>query len=92
MKKAIFVALVAALSVVSYGQETPVVKKVKKQTSTVDPKNIKVVNEEDPVCHMKTKDHLKEVAVYEGKNYGFCSASCKKEFLKDPKKYLSPKK
>ena len=43
----------------------------------------------DPVCGMMV-DEKKAVASleYQGKNYHFCSENCKKEFEKDPKKYI----
>jgi YHS domain-containing protein len=46
-----------------------------------------VVNEEDPICGMKTAKFLKDTAVYKGKTYGFCNKLCKEEFKKNPKKY-----
>lgn len=51
-------------------------------------KNVKVVNEDDPVCHMKTAEFLKDTAVYKGNIYGFCSDNCKKTFKKNPDKYV----
>ena len=33
----------------------------------------------------------KDFAVYQGKRYGFCCSKCKKEFLKNPEKYLGAK-
>jgi YHS domain-containing protein len=45
----------------------------------------------DPVCGMdvdpKTAAGSSE---YKGQTYYFCSAGCKKEFDKDPEKYLKP--
>jgi Cu+-exporting ATPase len=43
----------------------------------------------DPVCGMNVderKTNLK--AEFEGKTYYFCSASCKKSFEANPKKYV----
>jgi YHS domain-containing protein len=40
------------------------------------------VNEEDPICGMKTAKFLKDTAVYKGKTYGFCNKLCKEEFKK----------
>ncbi|MFN3019490.1 YHS domain-containing protein [Chryseobacterium sp. TY3] len=48
----------------------------------------KVVNEEDPICHMKTSDHLSDTLTYKGQVYGFCSSMCKDEFKKNPDSYL----
>lgn len=50
--------------------------------------DVEVVNEFDPICAMKTADHLSDTANYEGKTYGFCSTMCKEEFLKNPEKYI----
>ncbi|BAP29182.1 heavy metal translocating P-type ATPase [Chryseobacterium sp. StRB126] len=50
-------------------------------------KNVQVVNEEDPICHMKTAGSLKDTAVYKTKVYGFCSSYCKDEFKKNPESY-----
>lgn len=49
--------------------------------------DIQVVNEEDPICHMKTAGFLKDTAVYKDKTYGFCSSYCKDEFKKNPENY-----
>ncbi|MEN2435233.1 YHS domain-containing protein [Weeksellaceae bacterium A-14] len=66
----------------------PQVKPMKKATAAIDVTHIKVVNEEDPVCHMKTAEYLKDTAVYKGQVYGFCSSHCKDEFKKQPENYL----
>lgn len=50
--------------------------------------DVAVVNELDPICGMKTADHLSSTATYKGKTYGFCSSMCKDEFLKSPEKYI----
>ena len=34
----------------------------------------------------------KTFAVHNGKRYGFCCSKCKKEFLKDPEKYIAKMK
>lgn len=84
--------IVCALSIFSFScsQEAPTVKKKNKMPSSKSTtQNVKVVNAEDPICHMKTADYLKETAVYKKKTYGFCSASCKNEFLKNPEKYVT---
>lgn len=56
-------------------------------TSGENLKNVKVVNAEDPVCHMKTAEFLKDTTVYKNKTYGFCNTYCKDEFKKNPQKY-----
>ena len=43
----------------------------------------------DPVCGMEVKeDEAAAQGEHEGVTYYFCSAWCKEEFEKDPKKYL----
>ena len=69
----------------SCAQESPKVKHTSKPKT--DLKNVKVVNTEDPICHMKTAGYLTDTVHYKGKQYGFCSDLCKKEFKKNPKKY-----
>ena len=46
--------------------------------------------ETDPVCKMKVDPKTAtETFVWQGKNYYFCSASCKTSFAADPARYLS---
>lgn len=42
----------------------------------------------DPVCKMKVKAGNTKTVVFNKVTYGFCSESCKKTFVADPKKYL----
>ncbi|ARM76757.1 YHS domain-containing protein [Acidianus manzaensis] len=42
----------------------------------------------DPVCGMEVDETSKYKTMYKGKIYYFCSNGCKKEFEKDPEKYL----
>ncbi|WP_353164781.1 YHS domain-containing protein [Empedobacter brevis] len=58
------------------------------EMKTVKKLDVAVVNEVDPICGMKTADHLSDTVTYQGKIYGFCSAMCKEEFLKNPEKHL----
>ena len=42
----------------------------------------------DPICKMKVDEKkAKFKSEYQGKKYYFCSAQCKREFDKNPKKY-----
>ena len=68
-----------AVSLLSYSQET------KKAPAKL---NVKVVNEEDPICGMKTAQFLKDTLTYNKKLYGFCGTHCKEAFKKEPKKYI----
>ena len=78
MKHILFASLVA-VSLLSYSQET------KKTPAKL---NVKVVNEEDPICGMKTAQFLKDTLTYNKKLYGFCGTHCKEAFKKEPKKYI----
>jgi len=43
----------------------------------------------DPVCKMKVEEKTaKFKSEYQDRTYYFCAAGCKKEFDKNPKKYL----
>lgn len=89
MKHKLILTALLSISLLSCAQETPKVKHSKSMdTPKENLKNVKVVNAEDPVCHMKTADYLKFTATYKNKVYGFCSASCKNEFNKNPEKYV----
>jgi len=67
------------------------------QSCASAPKNIFVLNKMlsrgvvmvlDPICKMKVDEKkAKFKSEYQGKTYYFCSAQCKKEFDKNPKKY-----
>lgn len=88
MKSPVILAAMLSLVVMSCGKETPMVKhKSNMSSSKENIKNIQVVNEEDPICHMKTAEFLKDTAVYKNNTYGFCSTYCKDEFKKSPEKY-----
>jgi YHS domain-containing protein len=57
--------------------------KLKHQTS------MNIMKTTDPVCKMECLDEMAAFkSEYNGKTYCFCSLSCKKEFDKNPKKYL----
>lgn len=46
----------------------------------------------DPVCEMTLEEGaVGDTTFYEGKIYGFCSAECKADFLKNPQSYLVKK-
>ncbi|GAE63854.1 YHS domain-containing protein [Chryseobacterium indologenes] len=88
MKSPIILAVVLSISLFSCAKETPQVKhKSHMASSKENMKNVQVVNEEDPICHMKTANFLKDTAVYKNKTYGFCSSYCKDEFKKNPESY-----
>lgn len=46
--------------------------------------------EKDPVCGMEVDPkHAAGQSEYQGKTYYFCSPGCKRDFDKDPSKYVS---
>lgn len=85
--KSIFVLMLAA-SIISCTQETPKIKHVVDKEKVTNLSQVKVVNELDPICDMSMTEYLKDTAIYNGKIYGFCSDFCKKEFTKNPVKYV----
>lgn len=88
MKSKIILTVLLSVSLLSCAQEIPKVKHKKSMSSSKgNMKNVKVVNSEDPICHMKTAEYLKDTVVYKNKTYGFCSRYCKDEFKKNPQKY-----
>ena len=88
MKSPFILTALLAVSILSCAKEAPKVKhKSKMSSSKENLTNIQVVNDEDPICHMKTAEFLKDTAVYKNKTYGFCSTYCKDEFKKSPEKY-----
>jgi Cu+-exporting ATPase len=44
----------------------------------------------DPVCGMSVDESASLKSTHGGKNYVFCSASCKAKFDKDPSQYIPP--
>lgn len=88
MKSLIISTALLSISLLSCAKESPKVKHASHMDSsgkTIE--NVLIVNEEDPICHMKTAGVLKDTAVYKNKTYGFCSVYCKDEFKKNPEKY-----
>lgn len=71
-------------------------KKEDNETSFEKPKNalndLKYNNKIDFYCQMDiVKYGVSDTVTYKGKLYGFCSKTCKDEFLKTPEKYLVKK-
>ncbi|MGV0948385.1 YHS domain-containing protein [Empedobacter falsenii] len=92
--KKIFALIVVGFALFSCNKEQPKqenfeVKHVSHEEMKAATKlDIAVVNEADPICGMKTAEHLSDTANYQGKTYGFCSTMCKEEFLKNPEKHI----
>lgn len=87
MKSPIILTAVLSILLLSCAKEPQVKHKANMNSSKENMKNIQVVNDEDPICHMKTAQFLKDTAVYKNKTYGFCSPYCKEEFKKNPENY-----
>ncbi|WP_333596659.1 YHS domain-containing protein [Chryseobacterium flavum] len=88
MKSSIILTIFLSISLLSCAKDTPQVKHASHMDSSGKKiENVQVVNEEDPICHMKTAGSLKDTAIYKNKTYGFCSVYCKDEFKKTPEKY-----
>lgn len=87
MKSPFILAALLSISLLSCAKEPQVKYKNNMSSSKENIKNVQVVNEEDPICHMKTAEFLKDTAVYKNKTYGFCSSYCKDEFKKNPESY-----
>jgi len=89
MKLTIILTGFLSLSLLSCNQETPKVKHKKSMVPSYENlKDIQVDNAEDPVCHMKTAEYLKDTVKYKQTTYGFCSSGCKEEFKKNPEHYV----
>ncbi|AZA78993.1 YHS domain-containing protein [Chryseobacterium sp. G0186] len=88
MKSPIILTALLSIALLSCAKEPQVKHKSNMSSSKENIKNVQVVNEEDPICHMKTAEFLKDTAVYKNKTYGFCSSYCKDEFMKNPESYV----
>ncbi|MEG0925775.1 YHS domain-containing protein [Chryseobacterium sp.] len=88
MKSPVILAALLSISLLSCAKEPQVKHKHNMSSSKENIKNVQVVNQEDPICHMKTAEFLKDTAVYKNKTYGFCSSYCKDEFKKNPESYV----
>lgn len=80
MKPFLLIALVFLFACENSRQEEKALK--------IDASNISFASENDPVCLMPVKDYLTDTAAYKGEVYGFCNLACKKEFVKNPEKYV----
>jgi YHS domain-containing protein len=54
--------------------------------------NVQFAVDKDLVCEMPVKSGVSDTVHYNGGVYGFCSATCKEDFKKDPASYLTAKK
>lgn len=68
--------------------DKPMPQKLPELSTPVDySTHIKTENQRDPVCGMKISGSVSDTAQYNGKVYGFCSASCKNKFCGQPRQY-----
>ncbi len=90
MKLKVLITTSVVLSIMSCSKKEAniMVHKSKMVESNINVDFGKVENEVDPICNMKTSEHVSDTAKYNNKVYGFCSSYCKDEFKKDPKKYV----
>ena len=86
--KIVLTALLSASLLACNKNELKVKHKKSMDSSKENLKNLKVINTEDPVCHMKTAGFLRDTAIYKNNTYGFCSIYCKDEFKRNPEKYV----
>jgi YHS domain-containing protein len=54
-------------------------------TKTSPVSGMTVVNETDPICNMRVKEHLSDTAMIDGQVWGFCSIVCKEKYLQSEK-------
>lgn len=89
MKKIIIPSILSVFVLTSC--ETKTEPQVKKAHHMAAEKQmvVEVTNEIDPVCGMKTSEHLSDTVHYHAKVFGFCSSLCKEEFLEEPEKYIN---
>lgn len=89
--KPFLVLLALALSVAACNQNS----KHEKSANNATPVNIKLselATTKDLNCGMDLQQgSIADTCTYQGKIYGFCSAECKAEFLKDPQAHLTQK-
>lgn len=88
MKKIISLTIISVFVLASCETKTEPEVNMAHEMTASQRLEVVVDNEIDPVCGMKTSEHLSDTVHYEGKVYGFCSAMCKEEFLEEPTKYI----
>jgi YHS domain-containing protein len=70
----------------------PAIRTTPTDSSKGNLKNLAFAVNKDLACGMPVSAGIEDTLTYNGKLYGFCSASCKGEFLKNPTAYLNPAK
>ncbi|MBS1512412.1 MAG: YHS domain-containing protein [Bacteroidetes bacterium] len=98
MKKIIGIILIAAaISCNNQSKTEPAAadKKMDNMPSKTDTTNkfagLTFDSPKDLSCGMPVTAGVEDTAHYKGKVYGFCSAECKADFMKDPEAHLAAK-
>ncbi len=86
--KRLIIGLSFVLSLAACSEQKPASDKVSTEPTAASTAQVKLANEKDPSCGMAISPDAKDTAHYKGKVYGFCSESCKNEFVKDPAAYV----
>src|SRR5882724_3315657 len=97
MKKILGIIIIAA----AFGCNQPKTETTAKKMEAMAPAKDSSVNsnlaklefasKKDMSCGMPISAGLSDTTIYKGKLYGFCSAECKEDFLKDPEAHLAAK-
>ena len=97
MKKIISLIVIAA----AFGCNQPKTETTEKKMEVMPPAadsalsnslaKLQFASKKDLTCGMPISAGLADTASYKGKLYGFCSAECKEDFLKDPEAHLAAK-
>lgn len=94
MKKILIISMLFA-ACTSHSQQETSLDNTKDSLPTVSAadkfKNIDFASTRDLGCGMPLSAGIEDTAHYKGKIYGFCSAECKEDFLKDPEAHLAKK-
>lgn len=91
MTRLVFMSLLSISLSFACQNSTNTTEQANDKPAEINAEVVQFANEKDPICGMSIDSKTTEIAEYDGKKYGFCSASCKTDFLKDPAKYLSAK-
>ena len=94
MKKIFFsAAVVVSIALVSCNNKATENKPAEqKEQKGMDIKVSQLASKIDYSCKMNLEDgSIADTASYQGKLYGFCSAECKADFMKDPEAHLAQK-
>lgn len=97
MKKIISIVIIAA----AFGCNQPKTETTEKKMEPMatakdsmvngDLAKLQFASTKDLSCGMPISAGLSDTTTYKGKLYGFCSAECKEDFLKDPEAHLAAK-